>query len=103
VTPDPDHPSAPGGSEPILDRATITEALRRLTRRRSPVRSAGSREAGAFAGAPPVASVAVFGALRSSAQDSRWCASGRWTSQQVTEQNASAVRVRLQVETLQIQ
>ncbi len=79
------------------------EAAAGRTSRSSPLRSAGSRGAAGFAAVAPAPSLGVFGAVRSSAQDSRWWASGRCTSQQVTVQNASAVRVRLQVDTLQTQ
>jgi hypothetical protein len=54
---------------------------------------------------PPAlaAASALLGAVRSTAQDSRWLAPGRCTSQQLTVQKASPVRLRLQVETLQVQ
>ena len=42
------------------------------------------------------------GAVCSSAQASRWRATGRCTSQQLTVQKRSAVRFRLQVETLHV-
>jgi hypothetical protein len=45
----------------------------------------------------------VFGARFSTAHASRWFAPGRWTSQQLTVQKASAVRFWLQVETLHAQ
>jgi hypothetical protein len=43
------------------------------------------------------------GAVFSTAQDWRWLATGRCTSQHETEQKASPVLLRLQVETLQTQ
>src|SRR5262245_26311760 len=80
------------------------EAAAGRTKRRSPVLAGAAMGvfAAGFAGSFAPGS-GVAGAVRSSAQASRWCASGRCTSQQVSEQNASAVRERLQVETLQIQ
>ena len=41
--------------------------------------------------------------MRSSAQDSRWFIIGEWASQQLTVQNISPVRLRLQVDTLHTQ
>jgi hypothetical protein len=43
------------------------------------------------------------GAVFSTAQASRWFASGRWTSQHDTEQNTNPVLFRLHVETLHTQ
>ncbi|MBW2384262.1 MAG: hypothetical protein JRG92_11550 [Deltaproteobacteria bacterium] len=57
--------------------------------------------AGAFSAAASRAACVALGAVRSSAHASRWRATGRWTSQQLTLQKWSAVRLRLQVETLQ--
>ena len=53
-------------------------------------------------GVPP-SSLRLRGAVCSSAQASRWFAPGRCTSQQVTVQKTSPVRLRLQVETLHVQ
>jgi hypothetical protein len=52
---------------------------------------------------PPTAASGTFGARFSTAQATRWRSVGRWISQQSTEQKTSAVRARLQVETLQTQ
>src|SRR5262245_24657617 len=80
------------------------EAAAGRTKRRSPVltgAATGALAAG-FAGSLAPGS-GVAGAVRSSAQASRWCASGRGAPPPVSGQTASAVRERLQVETLQIQ
>src|SRR5262249_36521816 len=88
--------------------AALRPGVAGRTRRRWPP-LAGALAAGVGrAGAEPppepaAASAALRGAVRSSAHDSRWFAPGRCTSQQVSEQKASAVRARLQVETLQTQ
>jgi hypothetical protein len=42
----------------------------------------------------------LLGARASIAPASRWRTDDRWLSQQITEQNTSGMRVRLQVETL---
>ncbi len=52
---------------------------------------------------PALPDSARAGAVRSSAQASRCRATGRCASQQLTVQNASAVRVWLHVDTLQTQ
>ena len=63
----------------------------------------GSRRAGAATAAlASRAASARDGAVCSSAHDSRWRATGRCTSQQLTVQNWSAVRLRLHVDTLQV-
>ena len=59
-------------------------------------RPARDRDGGSCSCAAP----AFAGARSSTAHDSRWRTSERWASQQETEQKRSAVRGRLQVDTL---